>query len=73
MTHICVITCIGFKYLFIKVHSTRMIRVFKVQAKGYFLSESEIDISNCQTHMPNHYLKVEILKLSSIIVSQSQS
>ena len=42
-------------------------------AKGCFLSESEIDISNCQTHMPNHYLKVEILKLSSIIVSQSQS
>ena len=41
--------------------------------KGCFLSESEIDISNCQTHMPNHYLKVEILKLSSIILSQSQS
>ena len=37
-------------------------------AKGCFLSESEIDISNCQTHMPNHYLKVEILKLSSITV-----
>ena len=36
--------------------------------KGCFLSESEIDISNCQTHMPNHYLKVEILKLSSITV-----
>ena len=36
--------------------------------KGRFLSESEIDISNCQTHMPNHYLKVEILKLSSITV-----
>ena len=34
-------------------------------AKGCFLSESEIDISNCQTHMPNHYLIVEILKLSS--------
>ena len=37
-------------------------------SKGRFLSESEIDISNCQTHMPNHYLKVEILKLSSITV-----
>ena len=37
-------------------------------AKGCFLSESEIDTSNCQTHMPNHYLKVEILKLSSSTV-----
>ena len=36
--------------------------------KGNFLSENEIDISNCQTYMPNHYLKVEILKLSSITV-----
>ena len=36
--------------------------------KGRFLSESEIDISNCQIHMPNHYLKFEILKLSSITV-----
>ena len=36
--------------------------------KGRFLSESEIDISNCQTHVPNHYLKIEILKLSSITV-----
>ena len=36
--------------------------------KGRFLSESEIDISYCQTHMPNHYLKVEILKLSSSTV-----
>jgi hypothetical protein len=44
-----------------------------VCVKGRFLSESEIDISNYQTHMPNHYLKVEILKLSSIIVPQSQS
>ena len=35
---------------------------------GRFLSESEIDISNCQKHMPNHYLKFEILKLSSITV-----
>ena len=38
------------------------------RCKGRFLSESEIDISNCQTHMPNHYPKVEILKLSSITV-----
>ena len=36
--------------------------------KGRFISESEIDFSNCQTHMPNHYIKVEILKLSSITV-----
>ena len=41
---------------------------FLVDAKGPFLSESEIDISNCQIHMPNHYLKFEILKLSSITV-----
>ena len=39
-----------------------------MDAKGRFLSESEIDISNCQIHMPNHYLKFEILKLSSITV-----
>ena len=37
-------------------------------SKGCFLLENEIDTSNCQTHMPNHYLKVEILKLSSITV-----
>ena len=40
----------------------------RLVSKGCFLSESEIDTSNCQTHMPNHYLKVEILKLSSITV-----
>ena len=28
-----------------------------MDAKGCFLSESVIDISNCQIHMPNHYLK----------------
>lgn len=39
-----------------------------MDTKGRFLSESEIDISNCQIHMPNHYLKFEILKLSSITV-----
>ena len=42
--------------------------VLSLATKGRFLSESEIDISNCQTLMPNHYLKVEILKLSSITV-----
>ena len=30
-----------------------------MDAKGCFLSESEIDASNCQIHMPNHYLKLE--------------
>ena len=31
-----------------------------MDAKGRFLSESEIDKSNCQIHMQNHYLKFEI-------------
>ena len=43
-------------------------QTFLNSAKGRFLSESEIDISNNQVDMPNHYLKFEILKLSSITV-----
>ena len=31
--------------------------------KGRFLSESVTNFSNCQTNMPNHYLKLEFLKL----------
>ena len=32
--------------------------------KGRFLSESVTNFSNCQTNMPNHYLKLEFLKLN---------
>ena len=42
--------------------------IYMMFPEDQFLSESAIDISNCQTQMPNHYLKVEILKLSSITV-----
>ena len=54
--------------LFFRLFFTTIFTNFLVDAKGRFLSESEIDISNCQIHMPNHYLKFEILKLSSITV-----
>ena len=39
--------------------------VFKSKGadKGHFLSESVMNFSNCQTNMPNHYLKLEFLKL----------
>ena len=34
-----------------------------LHSKGRFLSESVMNFSNCQTNMPNHYLKLEFLKL----------
>ena len=35
----------------------------EVNSKGRFLSESAMNFLNCQTNMPNHYLKLEFLKL----------
>ena len=55
-------------FCFFQLFFTTIFTNFLVDTKGRFLSESEIDISNCQIHMPNHYLKFEILKLSSITV-----
>ena len=34
-----------------------------METKGRFISESVVHLSNCQTNMPNHYLKLEFLKL----------
>jgi hypothetical protein len=47
-------------FYFFQLFFTTIFTDFLVDAKGHFLSESEIDVSNCQIHMPNHYLKFEI-------------
>ena len=39
------------------------VKKLRVAYKGCFLSESVTNFSNCQTNMPNHYLKLEFLKL----------
>ena len=51
---------------FFQLFFTTIFTNFLVDAKGRFLSESVMNFSNCQTNMPNHYLKLEFLKLNFV-------